>query len=915
MKEKEGVLFSAEEMNSIEKGNLWSQQQGPVKCLGMEFENDDARRTYFREELRKKLPELRKIEGFPIGEDNDIVNLSDPPYYTACPNPWLNDFVAEWEKEKEQLEREGKRKADFEVKEPYASDVSEGKNNPVYTAHTYHTKCPHPAIMRYILQYTQPGDIVLDGFAGTGMTGAAAAACSNSSDEIAARINGEWLKQFGYKPNWGARHAVIGDLSPYATNIAYFYNTPINVQKLRSEVERIKEEMENECGWMYTTFEPVERKKGQETVVEMEKGRISFVVWSDIMVCPACGQEYVFWHQAVDHEQKCMLDEFHCPHCHAQQSKKTAKSAVETYFDEALQKPMKRIKQVPVIVVGKAGKIKIQRPPTQFDLDILKRIEETKVEGFFPTDALPEGYNTEQPKKTRHIYHVHQFYTRRNLISMSRLYEKIEKSPMALALRFMFTGMIHRSASMQRVIINYYFNGGGGWNGAHLKGTLYIPNVPTETSVLEQIDDKLGAMIRSSEMLAKVRPNVQYVGSADSLQLEDNSVDYIFTDPPFGSNINYSELNSLPEPWLKVVTNNSHEAIENVAQGKDAQHYRDTMSQCFKEYYRVLKPGKWMTVEFSNTSAAVWNSIQSSLQYAGFIVANVSALDKKQGSFKAVTTTTAVKQDLVITCYKPSKEISVSLGTNGIDRNNVWEFVNEHLSHLAIHIERNSKTTTVVERSPKILYDRLISYYVQHGYTIPIDAQEFQKGLSEQFIERDGMFFTVSQAAEYMEKRKHTTGYEPLGLIVSDEANGIEWLKINLKEPKTYQEISPEWMQTVKGVKKGDVLPELMDILQDNFIKDEDGKWHVPDLEKQIDLQKLRHNKLIREFNLIKEQALKPRARIKEVHTEAVREGFKQCFKDKDFQSILLVGDKIPQNILTEDEVLLQYYDIAQMRA
>ncbi len=72
------------------------------------------------------------------------------------------------------MEKEGKRSANFDVDEPYASDVSEGKNNPIYNAHTYHTKVPHPAIMRYLLYYTQPGDIVLDGFAGTGMTGVAA---------------------------------------------------------------------------------------------------------------------------------------------------------------------------------------------------------------------------------------------------------------------------------------------------------------------------------------------------------------------------------------------------------------------------------------------------------------------------------------------------------------------------------------------------------------------------------------------------------------------------------------------------------------------------------------------------------------------------------------------------------------------
>ena len=144
---------------------------GSITCLGLTFKNDDERREYFRNELRKKLPELKKIEGFPIGDDEDIIALSDPPYYTACPNPWLNDFIEEWEKEKEKIPG---RKKTFTLIEPYGYDVSEGKNNPIYNAHSYHTKVPHPAIMRYILHYTQPGDIILDAFAGTGMSGVAA---------------------------------------------------------------------------------------------------------------------------------------------------------------------------------------------------------------------------------------------------------------------------------------------------------------------------------------------------------------------------------------------------------------------------------------------------------------------------------------------------------------------------------------------------------------------------------------------------------------------------------------------------------------------------------------------------------------------------------------------------------------------
>lgn len=910
-KDIEGNLYSTEEMNNMIKDSLQFQQDKPVVCLGREFPNDQARREYFREELRKKLPELRQIEGFPIGEDEDIINLSDPPYYTACPNPWLNDFIAEWEKEKEQLEAEGKRKADFEVKEPYASDVSEGKNNPIYMAHAYHTKCPHPAIMRYILHYTQPGDIVFDGFAGTGMTGVAAAACAISNDDIAHRINEEWIKAFEKKPVWGSRHAITGDLSPYATNISYFYNTPVDINAMQAEIIRIQNEMENECSWMYTTLEPVEKGAGKNKHIEMENGRISFVVWSDILVCPSCGKEYVFWNQAVDHHKKCILDEFYCPHCQALQSKKTAKTAIETYFDDALQRSMQRVKQIPVLVVGKAGKKKIQRPPTQDDFDVLQRIENEKVEGFYPTDAIPEGLKTRDPK-VKLIFHIHQFYTKRNLIALSKLYRKIEDSTMPHALRFMFTAMINRSTNMNRFSPSNYFNGGGGWCLTGLSGTLYVPNIPMEVSVLEQLKTKLSNMQSTQEAISRVRSSVQYVGSADSLNIIDNSIDYIFTDPPFGANINYSELNSLPEPWLRVVTNNTHEAIENTAQGKSAQTYRDTMSQCFYEYFRVLKPGRFMTVEFSNTSASVWNSIQSALQFAGFVIANVASLDKKQGSFNAVTSTTAVKQDLVITCYKPSKEFVAQFESLTDIKEGVWDFLQEHLEHLAVHVEKDNKTTTVIERSPKILYDRLVSYYVQHGLPVPVNAKEFQDGLTERYIEKDGMYFTAIQAAEYEEKKKQAPEFVPMGIIVSDESNGIQWLKNQLRNnPKTYQEIQPEWMQAINGIRKGDILPELKQLLEENFIEIEGGKWRLPNMQDDVDKDAMRTKSLLREFKIYVEAASKPKAKIKEARVEALRAGFKQCYIDKDFQTIVMVGDKIPQNLRDEDEVLLQFYEIA----
>ena len=127
-----------------------SESAGPVTCLGMTFADDAARRAYFLEQLRTKLqdPAFRAIEGFPIGSDEDILALSDPPYYTACPNPFLPEIIAEWQRERAELHAGLGLADEMYHREPFASDVSEGKNDPIYNAHSYHTKVPHKAIMR-----------------------------------------------------------------------------------------------------------------------------------------------------------------------------------------------------------------------------------------------------------------------------------------------------------------------------------------------------------------------------------------------------------------------------------------------------------------------------------------------------------------------------------------------------------------------------------------------------------------------------------------------------------------------------------------------------------------------------------------------------------------------------------------------
>ncbi|MEG1846709.1 MAG: DNA methyltransferase, partial [Oscillospiraceae bacterium] len=116
-----------------------------------------------RKLTKADIDKVRGIEGFPIGSDEDIIALSDAPYYTACPNPFIEEFIKENATPYDE-------ETDNYHKEPFASDISEGKYDPIYKLHPYHTKVPHKAIMKYIAHYTKPGDVVFDGFCGTGMT-------------------------------------------------------------------------------------------------------------------------------------------------------------------------------------------------------------------------------------------------------------------------------------------------------------------------------------------------------------------------------------------------------------------------------------------------------------------------------------------------------------------------------------------------------------------------------------------------------------------------------------------------------------------------------------------------------------------------------------------------------------------------
>ncbi|WP_295426510.1 DNA methyltransferase [uncultured Thiodictyon sp.] len=920
-------------MNDLFDGQI-ATVGGPVECLGQTFPSEQARREHFIDILRERLrdPEFRKIEGFPIGMDADILAMSDPPYYTACPNPFLEAFVAHYG-----------RPYDPELayrREPMTIDVSVGKTDPLYKAHGYHTKVPHLAIVPSILHYTEPGDLVLDGFAGSGMTGVAAQWCGAAPAAYRHQLEGEWKSQGKESPRWGARRVILNDLSPAATFIAANYNLPFDVGAFAAAGRQLLKELEQELGWMYETLHTDGKTKG----------RIEYTVWSEVFACPECAGQIDFIAEALDAETKRVRDSFPCPHCGADLNKDRLERVLESRIDPATGEPWQRVKFRPALISYVAqGQRREKRPDAQ-DLAVLERIEALPLPPRMPTVRFPiEAMYHGSRIAPKGFSNTHHFFLPRAGQALGALWRKAKDNPddrIREILLFFVEQAIWGMSVLARYAPTHFSQ-----VNQYLNGVYYVASQHSECSPWYILDGKL-ARLTSAFRAYRTTPGTAFIGTgtAARVPLSDNSIDYIFTDPPFGENIYYADLNFLVESWHRVFTDAGPEAIIDRFKHKALPEYQHLMQRCFAEYYRVLKPGRWMTVVFSNSKAAVWNAIQVALQQAGFVVAEVTALDKVQGSYRQVTSATAMKQDLVISAYKPNGGLEERFNRNGATPDSAWDFVRTHLRQLpSVKVTQGDFQELVhnVERDPRRIKDRLDAWFIRHDAMVPLSSPEFIAELAARFEMVDGMVFLPEQRVAYEQARSRIPQSKQAELFVSDERSAIDWLtRFLLKRPATRSEILPDYMPQIGAAKKkGEIIPELGQLLDDSFLcydgagevpsqihsylstnhKDLRGlakdhpalvakaqdRWYVPDPNKAQDLEKKREKALLKEFATY--QAHTGR-RLKEFRLEVLRAGFRAAWAAKDYRAIVALAAKIPEEALQEDEKLLLWYDQALTR-
>ena len=573
----------------------------------------------------------------------------------------------------------------------YKMPLPSTRTGPLYNAFSYPTKISPEAIAVYIAAHTEPGATVLDAFGGSGTTGIAALLCDRPTPEMK-----RMAEVLGVKPAWGARSAHLFEIGTLGSFVSETLCHPPEPAEFAEAVDELCLQAQAKLGWLY------EAKDAAGKI-----GTLRHAIWSDVLVCPHCQTESSMWDASVKTKPLAMADWFRCRGCRKQVAVDACERATEPGVDAFGRKQLTK-KRVLARVHGRCGTTKWQRLPIYEDRELLEQIAKAK-----PPKSAPNA-DIEWGELRRAGYHqgidkLHHFYTKRNFIAMATLMDLTSTFPNSVrdALRLLVLSYnASHSTLMTRVVLkkgqsDFVLTGSQ-------SGVLYISGLPVEKNILEGVRRKSKAFIDSFRLLHGSRSKVVvHNASSEAMPLTARSVDYVFTDPPFGGYIPYAELNQINELWLGRTTDRSREVIVSPSQSKGVSEYGAMMGEVFKEMARVLKSDGLATVVFHSAHSEVWRALAQAYATAGFTVEATSVLDKIQASFKQVVSTVSVKGDPLLLLSKRQTARSKAQPSGKI----------------AADMIRAARNGTRFD--PQRLYSQFVSKCLELGRDVDLDAKTF----------------------------------------------------------------------------------------------------------------------------------------------------------------------------------------------
>lgn len=577
-------------------------------------------------------------------------------------------------------------------------------HTPIYKMHRYFARRPYSVFNELIKHYSNPGSIILDPFCGGGVTVV------------------ESLR---------LRRKVIGvDLNPMATFITRMEIIDVDLDELEKAFKEIEENVKDEINKMYLTICPNCKK---ETPVKS-------IIRSYVVECPSCKTSVKF-----SDLKKLRGGTFICNNCKTTiKSSKCKKKGLEPFKLEGKCIFCKKD------VDKKADPKDIKKASyyfSKFD-DIV-----SKEKLWYPKDKLFIGEKTKEALN-KGLKYFYELFTERNLIALSLLLKEINKiknEKIKELFLFTFTETLGWTSKMSN-------DAGHGWQ----HHAYWLPDMPYENNVWIMFEKnfksgqssllkgklysnkEINDYAREANKIEDLEGNATFLvltHSSTTLPLTDRFIDVIITDPPYGGNVNYTELSDFWAIWIKErlglkkdeVIGWKEEAIMNRYQKKGVKEYRDLMFNVFKECYRVLKPGRWMVMTFHNKDFAVWNALHLAAHDAGFILSEEDGMIYQppiQNYTQTLHTRTSGSMlgDFVLSFQKVEKKPEIKMIKEVEIGNKVRKIAGETIGY-----HGGAKLSTI--------YMRLVPFLLNNGLLHKFGENDITPFLKKDFVEKDGKWY------------------------------------------------------------------------------------------------------------------------------------------------------------------------------
>jgi DNA modification methylase len=702
-------------------------------------------------------------------------------YYASGPNPNLRRFV------EEHATPYDPETDDYHVP-PFDQPITTTKATAIYNMHTYWSKKPHDAIRQYIRHYTQPGDLVLDPMCGSGGTA------------LAALMEG--------------RAAIAIDLSPAATFITKNYCTPVDVDELQRAFEELQAKVKPEMDWLYETR--CDRCDGRATT--------GYTVYSYVFQCARCLEKVPLF-DCVDAEGQTATGKSKqikaCPHCYAR-----------GHVEEISTTRSQRFDPVPVLVSylceegckPRRDQRRHNDPDSkkrvffeEYDLGKLREIEAKNIPHWYPPHYMMNVESDTKPwgdkwrAGTSNFRKVAELFTKRNLWALAAIREAAHNSD---TLSFAFTGITLNNSIMVRES-----------NTQFLAGTYYIPQTSKAVNAWNSFSGRVSQLLQYWDTSNSFFPSIELIISTQSATnlkiIPSATVDYIFTDPPYAGNVQYGELNFIWEAWMEFNTDwQAQEIVVNRTRGKTDADWILMMHEAMAECHRVLKPGRWISLCYHDTSEGTWQLVQDMMTEIGFVPERTEEalfIDKAEKSFNQYIADKVTRRDLVINFRKPRPgELVAQLTLFGDE--DAATFAEKARTILREALEAHPGS------SADRLYDELVSRMVRKGEFERHNFDELLHTVAED-PRGDGRWYLLETADQVDEAESakeavaaaHLEAFMGTYLDEHAEESGVH-----------YSDVFEQYLPV------GDKPRRLMqDWLPEYFFRTPEGTWRPPASEEE----------------------------------------------------------------------------------